>query len=1006
MSSDLVTHIYISKDADTRGRIDDFDKFDIRFKSYDLSANAIISEVSNSLDKKDNETDKIFVPGRTKSGDQTIVDISDVYSKLLDNHISVVYQNIEQNTEIPIDNEIPPFYQGEQITWKDLSVDIEVRRNRYDDLLSKVKSHLQNTKKSLKFELFHKPGAGGTTLAHRVAFDLKSDFPTIVISGFDKSKTYKSLSVFLDKVNRPVLAIVEASNIGINDIEDMIRACNGNKLVVCFLYVRRTLKINKSGEFSSYVNDLMTDVGERDRFLEKAKIYAKSRQTITDLSNRTATECEVIDFSLAINESGYNNDKLIGYLRAYIEKMSENQVRFTAFVCIIYYYSQKSVSEYIFRSLYKKSLFEELRSVTFSEQYIRKILIQEYDQASDVYSEYWRPRFSKFAETVMTIVLGGGRIEDWKDQIGMYSTELIKIIKANNEYLVDETRSILKSVFFERNNEDLLGTDEQWRSNVDNEQFSFLLRDIGVKQEQKSVLLALVNAYPSESHFLGHLARFLYEKAEENAEFIEAEEYILRALDCHDGDGDFNLQHLGGMCKRRQIEFLKRNFVKGQSMSNSDTNLISLSDEANEYFNKSREINPYNIHAYVAQIQTLILAIDFGREISGIERKEVFITSSDYTWYLEQYHTVKRLIDEAQILIEQQETLGRTSRIEKAKYYVASSEGRSFELLGNYGTSIEMFKNLIEKADRNYRPQLRLMYIHSTLMNKVKGDAKRINEAWYKLKTDEISNIEKSLNDNILQDPSNILTLRLWFKLVRHSQITIRTEEIIARLKVWYDNSENSKILNLEAAYYLYVLNACLTIKAGDSFSNIHLKETVEYINKCRELSNSSKFTFEWYGKEKGIACLINHKDKPFGDDSMLERVEGVISVISSRQQGKIILKSGLEAFFVPTAGGFVQARDETSAVSFYLGFRHDGLFAIDVRSVSEPNRENQGGKEQHDVADNLIGNEQLEEIVAIEEIEEVLPEITSENKNKLSGLKIVGKVDLSKFNKKKGNQR
>lgn len=993
--TDLVTHVFISQNSDKIDRISEFDKFDIQFNSYNLSLQEFISGLSTVLDKQQQETDKILVPARTKIEEQTIIDISHIYSKLLDSHINVVYQNIELNTSFDGYDKIPAFYEGEQITWKDLSTDIEVKRNKYDELSTKVKSHLQSTKKSLKFDLLHKPGAGGTTLAHRVAFDLRNQFPTIIITQFDKAKTYKALSQFLDEVNRPVLAVVEASNIGVTEVEDLIRTCNSNKLIVCFLYIRRTLNINKSGELSTYLNDTLDDINERNKFVAKVNIYTEDKILIEQLSKRQPSEVEVIDFALAINEKNYSSNKLFEYISTYIEKIKEEQLRFTVFACLIYYYSQKSVSELIFRSLFAKDLSEDLRKTKFAAQHIRKVLIQEYDQEKFTYTEYWRPRFSKFAEMILSTILGNGKAINWKDQIDLYSLELIKIVKENNEHLVDETRAILKSVFFERNNEDLLGTEEQWHSNVDNEQFSFLIRDIGDKQKQKSVLVALVEAYPSESHFLGHLARFLYEKAEEQEEFEEAESYIQRALDCIDGLNDYNLQHLGGMCNRRHIEFLKRNYVRGQKIEFSESFLIELCDAASNYFNLSRAINPYNIHAYVAQIQTLILTIDFGKELSGIEKKENFITNSDYYWYLEQYQTVKRLIDEAQVLIEQQETLGKTNKIEKAKNYISQSEGRSFELLGNYSTSIEMFKNLIDNVDRAYRPQIRLMYIHSILMNKVKGNARLIDEAWSKLRGDERNNIANALNDNILQDPSNILTLRLWLKLVRYSKINVSTEEIISRLKIWYDNSDSSKVLNLEAAYYLYVLYASHTIKEGSIFSTIYKDEAVKYINKCRELSRNNKYAFEWLGVEDGIDCLINHKKRIFGEDSSLFRAEGTISIISSRQQGKIVLKSGLEAFFVPIVGNFIEGKDETSEVTFFIGFRHDGLVAIDVKKISNTEKE-------EEYKEYKIIEEESGFIETIEEIEPVEPISAFKREYIIASPKVIGNLDLSMISDKK----
>lgn len=995
---DLMKHVFISKNSDTIDKTDGLDKYGINFKTFNLSHQDIVSGIINVIDKPELETDKILIPARTKSEENAIVDISDIYTKLLDNHITVVYQNIEQGVPNKLDDNIPTFYQGEQITWRELSIDTEVKRNKYDELELKIGSHLRSAKKSMKFELFHKPGAGGTTLAIKIAYDLRHIFPTIIITHFDKISTYRSLLQFMDRVNRPALAVVEASNIALNDLDDLIRNCNSNKLIVCFLYVRRALQNVKSGEFSVFVNDAMGDINERDKFLAKSNLYAKDKKVLEELQHRQAIECEVIDFSLAINEKEYNNTKLIDYINEYVSKMPENQIRFTAYTSLIYYYSQKNVSELVFRSLFKKGLTEELKQTAGDKQYIRKILIQEFDQHKFIYTDYWRPRFSKFAEMVLKVVLGGKNVENWKEQINIYALDFIRVFKENNEYLVDETRGILKGIFFERNNEDLLGTEEQWKSAVDNDQFSFLLRDIGNKQKQKVILTMLVEEYPSETHFLGHLARFLYEKAEVEAEFEESEKYLLKAFEYSEASKDFNLQHIGGMNKRRHIEFLKRRHSHGPDIIFDESIIKGLSDDANLYFNKSRTINPYNVHAYVAQIQTLITVIDFGRELSGIDRKELFITNPKYSWYLDQYETVIRLIDEAQILIEQQETLGKTSKIMKAHNYISASEGKSYELLGKYGISTEMFKNLIETSDRGYRPQLRVMYIKSLLLGKVKGDKMKIDSAWALLKSEEVQNVAKLIDDNILQDSGNIFTLRLWFKLVRYSSINVPLDEIIARLKIWYDQSESFKILHLEAAYYLYVLHSCLAIRSGDSISTVHKNEANIYIKKCRELSHSSKYPFEYYTDGKEIACIINHRKKG-PDNSILERVEGTITLITSRQQGKITLMCGLEAFFVPYLGSFVQGTDETTNVSFYLGFRHDGLFAIEVRPV------NQLTLEEGPVEPISELRREVEEPEDIEDIEILDPAPAPIEKYKIQGPKIVGYIDPSKLvspNKKK----
>ncbi len=492
---------------------------------------------------------------------------------------------------------------------------------------------------------------------------------------------------------------------------------------------------------------------------------------------------------------------------------------------------------------------------------------------------------------------------------------------------------------------------------------------------------------------MGHLGRFLYEKAEEEKDFEEAQNYINQALEDPDGERDFNLQHLAGMCQRRHVEFLKRKTNENDDSALIKKQIMILGDRANNFFNRSIEINPFNIHAYVAQIQTLQLIIDFGRQLSSFESSSLFITSSENRWFLDQYFLILKRLEEAKSLVENQETLGRTNKIAKAKYYVYSGEARSLEILGSYTASMDMYKKLIETIDRSFRPQLRLMYISSTLLSKVKGDKRKINEAWYRLKPEEITGFNRLFRDNILQNPGDLVSLRLWFKFVRYSQIDISVEEIISVIRIWYNQSEHSRLLHLEAAYYLFVLHACLCIKSEQSFSKAHQTEAIFFIQRCRELSNNTKYPFEYLGIELGIDCLINHRDRPKISDDLLERVEGTITLISSRQEGRIILTCGLEAFFVPTAGNFIQGKDETSEVSFCLGFRHDGLFAIDVRRNVEVSNDNVSLPiDKKSLDEPNLPDVQIEEIEVTEA--EAIP--VDETKRRLPGPKVVGRIDLS----------
>lgn len=997
MPFEMTKHLFVVSQQEIVEKIEAFDKFGISFRSFKISVPEIIGELSASVNPNDTHSDAIFVPARTKTEEQTIIDIHSIYHKLLGNGISVVHQNIAQTFSLE-ENDIPPFYEGKVISWKELSIDIEVHRNKYNGFLDKIKGHLATSKKSIKYELLHRPGAGGTSLSRQLAYDLRKEFPVIIISHFNKIATSRELLLLIDHVNKPILAIVEASDIGVNDVDELIRICNSSKKTVIFVYVRRVLRRSKDTDLITYISDTMADIDEKEKFVNKTKLYAKNKNVVSSFAGLPITACEVIDFSLAIAEADYNKEKLKEYIRSYImnDKMPESHVQFITYVSIIYYYSQKKVSEYLMRSLFKKNLSDDLKQIRQPEQFIRKILIQETAQDGQEYTEYWRPRFSKFAEIVLEVVLAT-KNKHWKECLSSYILELIKLIKANNEFLVDETRDLLKSIFLERNNEDLLGKEEQWQDKISNDQFSELLNDISDKQTQKSILVALAEAYPTEAHFWGHLARFVYENAEEENEFIESEKYIKLSFN-NGGDSDFNLQHIGGMCKRRQLEFYKRNYAKESVASViSEKKIKDLTQEANEYFDKSRSINPHNIHAYIAQIQTIITVLDLGMEISGNTKKNIFITQPANSWYLKQYEMVCTLIEDAKNLIEQLETLGVNKKIRKSKDYLSTSEGKSYEVLGDFYNSLELLNRLIETSERAHRPQLRLMYINSTLLSKVKGNRRQINEAWQLLTDKEIANIEKKLTDNLLQDNQNIHTLRVWFRFIRYSSIDISIEEIIARLKIWYQNSENNYILHLEAGYYLYVLNACLAIKGGDSFSSLNTKEANKYISVCKALSQNNKYPFEWLSTGEGIDCLLNHKDRRDENMDQLQLVKGTIAKIINRQQGQISMPCGLNVFFVPSYDNFIQGKDETTEVSFYVGFRHDGLFALNVRRIN--NTENNANT-LVETETAPLAMEEIDRVEKIEELQETESDFSSpqEISDKSPGIKIVDKIDLSRY--------
>ncbi|HEY0652229.1 MAG TPA: hypothetical protein VGD65_03835, partial [Chryseosolibacter sp.] len=817
------------------------------------------------------------------------------------------------------------------------------------------------------------------------------------------------------------------------ELNALVRKINEDKKHVVIIYVRRVFQNTQTEKENVgkvvYLDDRTADLAERDRFVARYNQIAlpQSRPLITKMSGQNPHQCEIIDFALTAYEEEFSSESLRNYIHNYLSKLAASHLKFIGFASMIYYYTQKETSELWFQSLFNnETLSDQLTQRPYDERFIKRLFIQ---QVGDDYefTGFWRPRFSRFATEILTLTLVGLNIktgkDDWKDFLSRWTVDLIKECRASNEYLTEETREMLKSLVLDRDNEDVLGKNDPVSNSVTAERkFSQLIRHISNRDQQLEVFRALVEAYPNETHFLGHLGRFLYETASDSNDYENAENEISKALQL--GEGDFNLWHIKGMCNRRRIEFLIRSDTSKyteEELVDLEEIVQELAEAANEDFARSRDLNTHNLHSHAAQIQMLLSVINFGRQIANAESKEHFVSDKENIWYGHQLDKVFELIDEAQYIIELSKDLDQSKVIKKSKDMIEGCEGNVFNLLGDFSKAINRFKNLAESAERSARPYFRKMFVYATLAGKHKVYTRNLRSAWNKLSSHEYLELKRALESNIREQPDNPHHFKLWLQAVRYSNNYLSLDDCISTVKVWYDHSVAYEIAHFEAAYYMYVLNACKAISSGDTWGEFNVAEARKYKDECREKRINDKFSFEWYGAGDGVKRMVHHSvlggmnsDKRFFEDtSSLALVEGIITNVYDKQKGRIKLKCGLEAFFVPANGGF-DVEDETSLVRFYIGFRQNGLVAWEVQEVensepvitvtTNPEIDIEGFDESTDdeFSQNTLEEEQTQGVLDVGRKVEKAPF----DDNKLRGLTIVGKIDLSqweRFKKKKG---
>lgn len=995
----LLNIVILSENEDKFYQITD--KYDVHIINYPTIK--FIQSIDSLIESKNLQIKSIQIPAK-KDDNDVLIDIRDKYLSFLDKDIEILHKSIHNsNTQ---NEEALSFYKGGLIKWEELANDIEVRRDIEKEAFEKVEIYLnKQSSKGPIIELFHNPGSGGTTLSRKIAFSLKDKYPVVLLNKYKRNITSQGLFELSELTKKPILVVVESHNVNVNDLHTLIRENNAAKKHIVYLYLQRFYKqssVTKNNQSEVYLKDSMLTIDERDRFVSKFALNIPSKSdAIIMLKNNQPTECEVIDFSLTAFDDGFSKEKIIDYVKTYLQQVPQNQKEFIVYSCLYYYYTQSSISEFWF---YKKFANNSLTKELTVNQIINKLLIREKDDNGD-YNGFWRPRFNQFAKSIISISLDTSENDNWKDFLSEWSNKFINDCKESNEILIDEVRIAFKKMFLLRNNEDVIGLDNI--DEINNNKFSQLINDVKNYNQQKLIFENLTRNYPNEAHYRAHYGRFLFEKQESEKDLELAKVEISEAIDL--GQNDYNLWHLKGMCNRKTIEYkLNKSYNLDPADYDDFFHWLQLeTEEAQDFFTNSKEIRSDNLHCHTAEIQMLIRVINFAKEklYPNISISS-FLTSPANIWYENQVNKILELIEEANYIIELSTDMDNAKHMSKARNMIEDGEAKTFKLLGDITKSIDRYKKLSETANNSSRPYFRKMFILSTLASKVNGDMRNLKIAWSLISNYERKEILKVVESNIHDQPDISSNYRIWLQCVRYNSEYVSLEDVANKVKIWYDNSIQNKISHLEATYYSYVFNAIALIEQGDTLNEIQLNRTINYIQECKEITTNDKFNFEWYGVGTGSKKILNYIElgsmkneglKLFEDDSKLQVVEGTIITINDRQKGKIKLKCGLEAFFVPAIGKFEKGRDETTNVIFYISFRYDGLQAWQVKRFDKENLELiEEYKYKSKLHSIIKSNEEKINNTKIIEDKKIL-------KNEFPQLakpKIVGTIDLSKFKK------
>lgn len=605
---------------------------------------------------------------------------------------------------------------------------------------------------------------------------------------------------------------------------------------------------------------------------------------------------------------------LENYVHGFIKDLTEIQKKIICYIAIVHYYTNRSIPAHFFSKMLRvigsQNLIKSFRLDDFLPVNIHldSLLIQEKEKDSDIV--YWKPRHHLLSKEIIIQVLSG-KIRDtnvWVQNLGDYAISFIREIKVEGSVPSDELLSILRDLFITRD-----------KNEITTERFSKIIIEIleGSLGTDSAGLIynELVEQYPDESHFWGHLARY----------YSNISEDIEKALNCADKaiklstQKDPLLYHIKGICYKREVTVLSKKVVKIiNEEPNSDihdlmTLLKQKVSEAAEQFAITRELDS-EMHGYISHIQMLIDIIDMGYKLSGCSLYAEFLRTTTDPWYSQCLDDANNLYDEV-----------RNLHIDRERDFLSDIEKRILKLYDNYGKVLELWNNQLNKDEQN-KEMIRRQIVRATVYQA--GSFSTVHP-------DKLAKLAEMMEENIRNEPRETINIEMWFQIARNLP-NLSIDAALNKMSRWVANSDS-----IVSLYYYYILK----VLKGLEGSSAAIIEANELIKQCSSKAfnhpNRAK-EFEWLGEGRGLSKLVNYKSlntKGLEDfRGNLPKLEG--KFIKWEHDGAgVIDHNGLKVFFRPSQGNggkSITKNDEGKKVLFSLGFSYDKLRAFDQSVVTE----------------------------------------------------------------------
>jgi len=512
-----------------------------------------------------------------------------------------------------------PFLRGREISWFELSLHTDVNREITDKIMKVMRRDLEN-RSATRINLYHAPGAGGTTLARRLLWNFRNEFPSLIVKRTRPRETVERIQKIFSVSGQSVLIEVDGSRISDRESDNLHTILSASNTPFVMLQVLRRFDKPRATERSFYLPPALSNA-ECGWFAATLSKEVPTKRRAIENAATSATVGYRSPFYLGLVAFERDFSSLGRYVSIHISDLSKLQKRILAYLAMAHYYGQQTISEQSFADILN---IPHNRSVDLKKAIsvagLKLLVMPEKGQ--------WRTIHHLVAEEVIHQVMSAPSKDTrvWKNRLADWAVDFAKFCVRELPEPAEESLELVRRVFIYRNESEMLGTEA---SNT--RKYSQVITDIPVLQGRERVLQNLTELFPNEAHLWAHVARFY---ANEIEDFSRALEMAEKALSLH--REDHVLHHMKGMVCRKQAY----NFINEKR---SLEEVLQKAKQASEAFALARNHGPDDEYGFISDAQLIIAFLDYVGKVASTDPVTA-ASRHDDPWVREGFQTVEDLL--------------------------------------------------------------------------------------------------------------------------------------------------------------------------------------------------------------------------------------------------------------------------------------------------------------------------------------------------------------------------